>query len=137
MQINISVALQSYYALERETLATEPAVRAELRALGVASVHAEYDGVGDSGQIDQIGYLHGSDPAQSITVGEQTHARVEALLYALLELRHGGWENNDGASGTFSWDLVEGTLNHEHQQRYTDCETSTHEGFGVDAGELP
>lgn len=121
--------LEAYYARERETLATQPAVRAELLQLGVVSVIAEYDGVGDSGQIEQIRYLDGADPANAISVDEQTNERVEALLYALLNLRHGGWENNDGAYGSFNWDLASETIAHEHNQRYTDHETSLHEGF--------
>ncbi len=137
MNTHISSMLQDYYARERETLTTEPAIRAELLQLGVAHVHAEYDGVGDSGQIEQISYLDGSDPAQAITVGEPTNERVEALLYALLNLRHGGWENNDGASGSFRWELVDGTIEHEHHQRYNESDTSVHEGFEVNGGGLP
>ena len=137
MNAHISSMLHDYYARERETLTTEPAVRAELQQLGVTSVYAEYDGVGDSGQIDQISYLDGSDPAQAIVVGEPTNERVEALLYALLNLRHGGWENNDGASGSFRWVLIDGTIEHEHHQRYTESDTSVHEGFEVVAGTLP
>ncbi len=136
METDFTATLEHYYARERETLTTEPAVRAELRQLGVARVQAEYDGVGDSGQIEQVSYLDHSDPAQAVTVDEPVSERVEALLYALLNLRHGGWENNDGACGSFSWNLVDGTIEHEHHQRYTETNTSTHEGFEVDAGEL-
>jgi len=137
MNTDLSSALQSYYAREREALATEPAVRAELRALGVVTVSAEYDGVGDSGQIEQISFLDASDAAQTIQIGEATRERVESLLYALLELRHDGWENNDGAFGSFRWNLIDETIEHEHNQRYTDHETSMHEGFEVRAGALP
>ena len=132
-----SPALEDYYADERKALATESAVCAELRALGVATVFAEYDGVGDSGQIDCISYRNDSDPAQLVSVGAEVGERVDALLYALLEMRHGGWEINDGAFGTFSWNLVGGTIEHEHCQRFTDFETSMHRGFVVDAGEAP
>lgn len=137
MDTFISAALNDYHARERETLATESAVRADLRALGVVLVHAEYDGVGDSGQIDRISCTDASDPAQSISVGAQTYKRVETLLYALLNLRHGGWEINDGAFGSFEWNLVDGTVKHRHCQRYTDYDTSVHQGFAVGAGEVP
>jgi len=135
MNTTNSTALQDYYAQEREALATEASVRAELRQLGVARVLVDYDGVGDSGQIEQFRYLDDSDDGQDIAVDESTNERVEALLYALLELRHGGWENDDGAYGSFCWNLVDGTLAHEHNQRYTDHHCSIHMGFGANAGE--
>lgn len=129
MDTQLSIVLQGYYARERQTLATRPAVRAELLQLGVARITAEYDGVGDSGQIEEIRFLSNADPAQAIDIDEPIRDRVEALLYALLNLRHSGWENNDGAFGTFRWDLANQTLAHEHHQRYTDHETSLYEGF--------
>jgi len=137
MNTSTSSTILDYYARERETLATEPAVREELQALGVSFVHAEYDGVGDSGQIDEIRYSDGSDPGQSVKVAAPTHDRVEALLYALLALRYDGWENNDGGFGAFHWNLVEGTIEHQHSQRYTDHVTSVHQGFGAGQGEAP
>lgn len=134
MNASPSTALSDYYARERETLASESVIRSELRTLGVVTVEAQYDGIGDSGQIDEIKYLDGSNPAQSISVGDETHERVETLLYALLSLRHSGWENDDGAYGSFSWDLEEELLEHVHHQRFTDCDTSVHHGFEFSTG---
>jgi len=134
MNTSSSTALSDYYALEREALASESTIRGELRALGIVTVEAQYDGVGDSGQIDEIKYLDDSNPAQSISVGDETHQRVETLLYALLSLRHGGWENDDGGYGSFSWNLEEELLEHVHHQRFTDCDTSVHHGFEFNTG---
>lgn len=99
-----------------------------LTALGVTTVVAEYDGCGDSGQIDSIGFRNeaGEDCTE---VPDAVESQVEDLLYDLLGVRHGGWENNDGAFGTFCWKLSEQTLEHEHNERYTEYEISTHEGF--------
>ena len=137
MDTSSSPALRDYYAHERETIKTEPAVRAELRGLGVSDVEAVYDGIGDSGQIEQLCYQDAADPTRAIEVGKEMNERVESLFYALLELRHGGWENNDGAYGAFRWNLVAGTIEHEHNHRYTEVETSVHEGFEIDAGKYP
>lgn len=137
MDMIFSAALHDYYADERKALATQAAVQADLHALGIATVYAEYDGVGDGGQIEQISYFDHSDDAQPVSVDEQTNGRVEALLYALLNMRHSGWENNDGAYGNFSWNLIDGTIEHEHSQRYTEHYTSLHEGFEVDSGASP
>ena len=130
-----SPQLQDYYASERATLATESAVRETLRALGVFHVYADYDGVGDSGQFELISYVDKADCNIKTPVDAQTQKQVEDLLYALLELRHEGWENNDGAFGTFRWNLITGTLEHEHSARFTDYTTSVHEGFAAEFGE--
>lgn len=139
MTTTVSTALRDYFAREREILATEPTVRAELQALGITLVQADYDGVGDSGQIDEISFRDETDPGRFIPIYDPLHQQVEDLLYALLNLRHGGWENNDGAFGSFRWNLADGSLEHEHNARFTDYSTSLHEGFGhaADAGEGP
>jgi hypothetical protein len=51
------------------------------------------------------------------------------FFYDLLETRHAGWENNDGACGEFEWDLVADTLLHTHNDRFTDYDTTEHEGL--------
>jgi len=127
--------LKAYYARQREILTTEPALRAELAALGISDVQADYDGIGDSGQIEGIRYLDAAEPGRFIPVDAQTGRRVEDLLYALLNLRHNGWENNDGAYGAFRWHLADGTLEHEHNARFTDYSMSIYHGFEVEPGE--
>lgn len=135
MEPTISNPLKDYYAREREALAQEPAVRAELQRLNIARVDAEYDGVGDSGQLEDISFKDASGTDVSEQVSEQTKSHVEALLYALLNLRHGGWENNDGAFGSFRWDLSDGSMEHVHHARYTEHDTSIHGGFDTGTGE--
>lgn len=106
----------------------------ELADLRVLRVSAEYDGYGDSGQIEEVGFFGEGDAV--IEVGAPIADAVEQLLYDLLEVRHGGWENNDGAFGTFEWQIASGGLTHEHNARFTDHDTTMHEGFGeLSAGE--
>jgi len=50
------------------------------------------------------------------------------LFYDLTQARHPGWENNDGACGEFEWDLAAETLEHTHNDRFTDYHTTEHEG---------
>jgi hypothetical protein len=52
---------------------------------------------------------------------------VENLAWDYLEERHAGWENNDGAFGTFVFDVAGRTITLEHNERFTDVTTSTHE----------
>jgi hypothetical protein len=39
---------------------------------------------------------------------------------------HGGWENNDDAYGTFTFDVPERTIEPEFNGRFTDIATSHH-----------
>jgi hypothetical protein len=50
------------------------------------------------------------------------------LFYDLTQARHPGWENNDGAFGEFEWNLTGDTLTHTHNDRFTDYDTTEHEG---------
>jgi len=51
------------------------------------------------------------------------------LFYDLIEVRHAGWENNDGAFGEFDWDLATDCLKHSHSDRFTDYEITEHDGI--------
>jgi hypothetical protein len=111
-----------------------------LTAAGIDHVTVEYDGSGDSGQIDCIeGWdannqriplplepklqLATDDPRQSITL----ESAVEDLAWNYLESLYGGWENNDGACGTFVFDVSARTITLEHNERFTDVNTYKHE----------
>ncbi len=50
------------------------------------------------------------------------------LFYDLTQARHPGWENNDGAFGEFEWNLSADTLHHSHSDRFTDYDTTEHDG---------
>ena len=38
-----------------------------------------------------------------------------------VDAHHGGWENNDGGSGTVTINVTEGTFRLEHIEYYTEC----------------
>lgn len=128
-----SDVLRSYQKMvqERAQRAAErlQRLRVVLAELGVARVAAEYDGCGDSGQIESIEFRTATNEVCG-EVTDEVEKEVEELLYDLLEVRHGGWENNDGAFGTFAWNVSDSTMQHEHNSRYMDYETSEYEGFG-------
>jgi len=122
-----------------------------LRENGVASVTAAYDGQGDSGQIDSItafdsdNYVLNLGKIQtSIQKSTQvwdsenrgwkeipsagTKTLIEALddiFYGALEKQQPGWENNDGAFGTFIVDVPTQTITWEHNSRFTEYDTTT------------
>jgi hypothetical protein len=126
-----SPSLEQYYlellANVRERL---PKAARQLQDAGVASVHIFYDGCGDSGQIESIDYT-GADGGSIDIAGRVAIKKSELLeiFYDLLEVRHAGWENNDGAFGEFDWDLASDSLKHSHNDRFTDYETTEYEGL--------
>lgn len=120
--------LKEYYAEQKERREALPArakaLAEKLKALGLTQVVAEYSGSGDSGQIDGISW---EPSAVKIDKAEE---EIQNFFYDVLEARYAGWENNDGASGNFVWDLTkENGLHHEHLYYYTESDRSEHEGF--------
>jgi hypothetical protein len=126
-----SFLLEQYYRERLENVRQHlPVAAQQLKAAGVARVDIYYDGCGDSGQIEDVRYFDAqrqwikSPPPFTIT-----EDALRELFYDLLETRHAGWEIDDGAFGEFEWDLIADTLKHSHSQRYTECETTEHEGL--------
>ncbi len=115
-----------------------------LSAAAIAEVVVNFDGYGDSGQIESI-EVRGANgeaalPDTEIELASPTNdgqdvdrrtlplARaIEELAYDLLEETHAGWENNDGAYGEFVFDVAERTVTLDHNSRYTAVDSYTHE----------
>ena len=116
---------------------------AALLPTGVTRIQIEFDGEGDSGQINGVSALAGDKavqlPATTVTVqqlqwgqteptaSEFTLAEaIETLCYDYLEQEHGGWENNDGGYGEFIIDVAARTIELEFYSRYTDYHQFSH-----------
>lgn len=133
---------------DRETLNRElmPSNKAAIfdaaAAVGITSIVVQFDGSGDSGQIESVDGFRGEQAAELPTIdielatpnhdGSDVHRRVaafpdavESLLYALLEDTHGGWENNEGAYGEFTLDVADRTIELDFNMR---IETAEHFG---------
>ena len=126
-----SYALRDYYQEKLENFRRElPEAARQLKEAGVHGVQITYDGCGDSGQIEEVTYLDAQgkplDPASRMTLTED---QLMDLFYDLTQARHPGWENNDGAFGEFEWNLTTDTLQHIHRERFTDYDTTEHEGL--------
>ncbi len=115
-----------------------------LASRGITTVIVNFDGYGDSGQIEdivaQIGSATVELPGEQIEIldpiwdsGEVSQKTcvprdaIEAMSYDFLEQTHSGWENNDGAYGDFTFDVAEGTITLDYNERYTSSENYTHE----------
>jgi hypothetical protein len=111
-----------------------------LAAAGIATVNVTFDGEGDSGQIGNImaddsaelpqipielqRAAWGSRKLDSI----QTTLReaIETLCYDFLSQEQGGWENNDGAYGEFTFHVAERRVELDFNARFTDTAHSSH-----------
>lgn len=113
-----------------------------LAAAGIATVTIEFEGSGDSGQMEEPCARTADKtivalPAEaveleraewSLELTKETMALPDALeimAWRLLGETHGGWEDNDGGYGEFAFDLSDRTITLEFHQRYT--ETAYHE----------
>ena len=87
-----------------------------LAAAGITTVIVNFDGYGDSGQIETIEAKAGDDviplPTVQIEIASAflgtamihrqalpVEEAIEILVYDVLNQKHGGWENDDGAYG--------------------------------------
>ena len=114
-----------------------------LAATNITTITVDFDGEGDSGQINAICACAGEKetqlPEAKITI-QQVHlgqtvpvpseltleAAIESLCYDFLWQEHGGWEINDGAYGQFVINVADRTIELEFSARYTDVHTSSH-----------
>jgi hypothetical protein len=140
--------LEHYYrhreAVAKATLLNKPIVFDALQVAGLTLVEVEFDGAGDSGQIEGI-YAYAGDaraelPESSLTLHQAAqnngdprtttvslHDAIEILCYDYLSQTHGGWENNDGAYGTFRFDVQERSIHLDFNERFTDSTHHSHD----------
>lgn len=138
----IKAAAQAKLEAELFTL-NKAALLNALALAGVTRVVVSFDGYGDSGQIENVEAQAGDDavtmPGAAIEIAEavwdQTEptrssisitAAVESLAYDVLEKTHCGWENGDGAYGDVIFDVAEGAITLDYNERYTASENYTH-----------
>jgi hypothetical protein len=115
---------------------------AVLAAAGIHRVTVEYDGSGDSGQIENIEAwnvgnqkiplpcdltIPASEHPEHPRAERKLEEAIEALAWEYLYDLYWGWENNDGAFGTFVFDVPARTIALEHNERYTEVNTTSHE----------
>jgi hypothetical protein len=114
-----------------------------LAAGSITEVLVEFDGAGDSGQIESMSAMRGQEtvplPQVNVTLQRLSwgdtepvaadgilQEAIETLCYDYLEVTHDGWENNDGAYGEFRFDVATRTIELEFNGRFTDVSTSNH-----------
>jgi hypothetical protein len=122
----------------------KPIVFDALAAAGLTLVEVEFDGEGDSGQIEGI-YAYAGDaraelPGLPLTLHQAVQNKgdprttevslrdaIKTLCYHYLSQTHGGWENNDGAYGTFAFNVAERSIRLDFNERFSDSTHHSHD----------
>ena len=124
-------------ALKKTNELNKVAVFDPLAEAGIDRVTVTFDGEGDSGQIEEvtaykneaaIGLPVSSVTLHSVPWGSETITgatspvaeAIESLCYDYLSEAHGGWENNDGAFGEFTFHVSERRIELDFNDRFTD-----------------
>jgi len=119
-------------------------IHAALAAAGITCVTVSFDGVGDSGQIEHVEAKAGEaqvelpdtpvEIASTEYFAEDIHPRteplpqaIESMCYLILEAKHGGWENNEGAYGAFEFDVAGDLITLDFNYRIEAVDSHTHE----------
>ena len=114
-------------------------------ALAVASitlVTVTFDGGGDSGQIQeviaetangsitlpdvQVEMQHASWGGKTTNRTMQLRDAIDELCFDYLSQEHGGWENNDGGQGEFTFRVQNASIDLEFEQFYTGSSLHSH-----------
>lgn len=120
-------------ALAEANAVNKTAVFTALAAASITQVTVMFDGGGDSGQIDEITARAGDDKADIPDAEIRFDDRplplkeaIEHLCFDYLSQEHGGWENNDGGQGDFTFHVAEMRIELDFNQFYTDSTNHTH-----------
>jgi len=114
-----------------------------LAAAGITHACIGFDGEGDSGQIESASAQADGKvvvfPATMVTLHRASYGSeeltthdiplaeaVEELCYGYLEQEYGGWENNDGAFGEFTFDVAARSIQLDFNGRISDYVHSSH-----------
>jgi hypothetical protein len=118
------------------------AVFAALKAESITIVTVRFDGAGDSGQIQevtaetangsialpdvQIEMQHASWGGKTTNRTMQLRDAIDELCFDYLSQEHGGWENNDGGQGEFTFRVQNASIDLEFEQFYTGSSLHSH-----------
>lgn len=107
-----------------ERVETRAALLSELRVLGVTSIEVQYEGYGDSGNVEDVVVT-----PDTITLTEELRRHVEDFGWDFAYALNPGFENNEGGYGELTWALEADKIDVSHSNRYIASETIEHEGL--------
>ena len=116
-----------------------------LSAAAIQTVLIEFDGCGDSGQLENITGLDAENaeiplPEANIEIREvqfegpsilvvkrPVRDVLETLAYDFLEQTHDGWEIGEGGHGKFTFDVATRSITLDYNERFTDSTNYQHD----------
>ena len=116
--------LEAQKRAAEERAITRTALLTELRALGVTKIEVQYEGYGDSGNVEDV-----SVTPDTITLSEEMRRRVEDFGWDFAYALSPGFENNEGGYGELTWALETDKIDVSHSNRYIEANTTEHEGL--------
>ena len=94
----------------KEQIATDrAAMRKILTDAGIKKVTGSYEGYGDGGNSEVTGFL----PER--TLSSKDEEKLKDLIWTLAQSLNSGFENNDGGSGEFDWDVPSDRIDINHR----------------------
>ncbi|WBU62329.1 DUF6878 family protein [Paracoccus albus] len=119
-----SQMLESQRRAAEQRAETRAALLTELRALGVTGLKVQYEGYGDSGNVEDVVVT-----PDTVTLKEELRRRVEDFGWDFAYALSPGFENNEGGYGELSWSLEADKIDVSHSNRFIASETTEHEGL--------
>ena len=116
--------LESQRRAAEQRVETRAALLTNLRALGVTSIEVQYEGYGDSGNVEDVVVT-----PDTITLAEELRRRVEDFGWDFAYALSPGFENNEGGYGELTWAIEADQIDVSHSNRYIETETTEHEGL--------
>jgi hypothetical protein len=116
--------LEAQQRAAEQRVETRAALLAELCALGVTKIEVQYEGYGDSGNVEDVVVT-----PDTIKLAEDMRRRVEDFGWDFAYALSPGFENNEGGYGELTWALATDKIDVSHANRYIETNTTEHEGL--------
>ena len=116
--------LDSQRRAAEQRVETRASLLCQLRALGVRSIEVQYEGYGDSGNVEDVVVA-----PDTVTLTDELRRRVEDFGWDFAYALSPGFENNEGGYGELTWVLATDNIDVSHSNRYIATNTTEHEGL--------
>ena len=116
--------LDSQRSAAEQRVETRAALLTELRALGATSIEVQYEGYGDSGNVEDVVVA-----PDTVTLTDELRRRVEDFGWDFAYALSPGFENNEGGYGELIWALEADKIDVSHSNRYIETDTTEHGGL--------
>ena len=116
--------LEAQKRAAEQRVETRAALLFELRALGVTNIEVQYEGYGDSGNVEDVVVS-----PDTITLTDDLRRRVEDFGWDFAYALSPGFENNEGGYGELTWSLEADKIDVSHSNRYIETNTTEHKGL--------